>query len=181
MAITLEEIAYIINGSLRVEDVSTGTAMERFRAALYDAIADPVMVDVPSKAPDRRFDKCEAKGTGPTPELAKQELVHLLRGRIISYEIPVMWTSSTTHLAVPPTLEAGETKKIPRLRVICEEEKAAREGKFKAVTLIDSEMYQVGDEVDSFEAAHELCALAARGESQLFQIYDDQGASRLNQ
>lgn len=60
------------------------------------------------------------------------------------------------------------------LRAITEEEEKASEGKFRAVMLIDSDAYQIGEGARSLEAAKLLCAVARKSDNDLFSIYDDQ-------
>ncbi len=61
------------------------------------------------------------------------------------------------------------------LKVLDLNQKMASSGKFRAVTLIDSEMYQIGEDVETVEMAQELCRLEARSHDQLFQVFDDKG------
>lgn len=73
-------------------------------------------------------------------------------------------------------IEFKRLQSKPRLRVVCKDERIATVGKFRAVVLIDSETYQVGEDVDTPEQAISLCALALQDPSpRIYQVYDDKG------
>jgi hypothetical protein len=51
----------------------------------------------------------------------------------------------------------------------------APKGKFRAVTCIDSELYQVGEDADSAAAAIQLCTDVHKFPGERFQVFNDTG------
>jgi hypothetical protein len=58
-------------------------------------------------------------------------------------------------------------------------EKRAAPGKFRVLVLIDSEMYQLGEDQDTLETALDI--YEQHGKSHPFQVYDDQGKGQTRQ
>jgi len=70
-----------------------------------------------------------------------------------------------------------ETSK-PKLRVLSDSECIAPKGKFRAVIMIDSEIYQIENDVDDLGVAQYLCYEAGNTISPV-AVYDDQGSNCL--
>ncbi len=66
---------------------------------------------------------------------------------------------------------------LPNLKRIVEEERKASPGKFRLITLIDSEFYQIEEDQDSFQDAHDL-GKKCDPSQYLMSIFDDQGRAR---
>ncbi len=62
-----------------------------------------------------------------------------------------------------------------KLREVGDDGKMASHGKFRAVTLFDSCIYQIGNDTNTFAEARMLCIEMATSSSDIFQVYDDKG------
>lgn len=101
---TLDEVVYQIEGKLEVvRDINPVMDCE---VLLKDKISELTMVVVVKDGLVK--ETLEARATGVTEEEAKCNLVQLLRGNILRYDVPVMWTSSTVSLRIPPTLVVSD-------------------------------------------------------------------------
>lgn len=89
MAINLEEVVYIIGGSLKIE----GEAGNLVQVKLMDPTGDMCIVN-----------QRETCGSGKTEVEAKNNLAELMRGNVLTYEVPAMWKTGTECLRIPPTL-----------------------------------------------------------------------------
>ncbi|OGN08701.1 MAG: hypothetical protein A3J46_06535 [Candidatus Yanofskybacteria bacterium RIFCSPHIGHO2_02_FULL_41_11] len=121
---------------------------------------------------ERIYTKDEFLNMWPQAKGELQGLMHSFIGR--SIDITAAQLDMAIQLA---DIEFRRLKNEPRLRVITEDtEKVASPGKVRAVALIDSEMYQVGEDVDTVEQAQSLLSQALRDPSpRLVQVYDDKG------
>ncbi len=67
----------------------------------------------------------------------------------------------------------------PKLKPIGMEEFRALPGKFRVITIIDSDLYQVNEDVDDVITAKDLAYFAVAGRQQPTQVFDDKGNKQL--
>lgn len=67
------------------------------------------------------------------------------------------------------------TQARPKIKEIDHDTRFASRGKFRAVTMIDSCYYQIGEDTNTAEEAISLCREFAISRSDLFQVFDDKG------
>ena len=99
---TLEEVAYQIDGELRVERIEDGEGGVLFKLVLFDNANEVAVIQFRG---DQTSPKdVEAVATGNTIFEARKNLVNLLRGNILRHDWPIMWTTSTLSIRIPKTL-----------------------------------------------------------------------------
>lgn len=98
---TLDELAYQIEGELDLR-FRPGNSCE---LVLLDNVGEPAKI-LPFSAIKSR-DEIPAMATGKTPEEAKVNLVNLLRGKILQYEMLVWYATRDLILRIPETLETS--------------------------------------------------------------------------
>jgi len=67
-------------------------------------------------------------------------------------------------------------KEKSKIKVIGSNEECATEGKFRSVVMLDSEVYQIGEDADSLNAAYDLCH---EHDGNLVQIFNDKGEPQI--
>lgn len=108
----LGDVLYCLGGGqnepkLTVEPTNNGDEHE---AVLYDVIHDACTVRYP-EGDARQHGEAAAKGNGVRGAL--DALVAVLAGSFLSYDVPVMWKSTTERLRIPPTLVSGNPTITP--------------------------------------------------------------------
>ncbi len=97
---TLSEVAYQIDGELKIETVNDQGAV--YKATLLDNMRDPAIVKY--RGDHTRPSDTEAIAIGMTESEALQKLVDLLKGNILEFRFPIMWTDYSQILRIPITL-----------------------------------------------------------------------------
>jgi hypothetical protein len=106
----LDDILYVTSGSLEVTRLPNGPAGEPvYEAALYDTIHDPCMLKGKGLKPEpgSEWMYAQARAKGLSPDAALDALTTLVAGAWLGHDWPVMWTSSTEWVRIPPNLTKG--------------------------------------------------------------------------